>query len=49
MVEQSDDKGRGEGKGEGDSKRARDISKLEERLSNLDGFQGSNCVRRVIQ
>ena len=45
VVEQSDNKGRGKG----DSKRARDISKLEKRVSNLNSFQGSNCVHRVIQ
>ena len=45
MVEQSNNKGRGKGNG----KRAQDISKLEERASNLDSFQGSDYIRRVIQ
>ena len=45
IVKQSDNKGRGEG----DSKKAWDISKLEKRVSNLDSFQGSNRVYRVIQ
>jgi hypothetical protein len=52
VAEWSDDKGGGEGEGkgegEGDGKRARDISKSEERPSNPDGFWGSDRVRRVI-
>ena len=45
IAKQSDNKGRGEG----DSKKAQDISKLEKKASNLNSFQGSNCIYRVIQ
>ena len=45
VAKQSDNKDRGKG----DGKRAQDISKLEKRASNLDSFQGSNRVYRVIQ
>ena len=45
MAEQSNNKGRGEG----DSKKAQNTSKLEERVSNLDSFQGFNYVHRVMQ
>ena len=45
IAEQSNNKGRDKG----DGKKARDIFKLKKRASNLDGFQGSNYVYRVIQ
>ena len=38
-----------ENRGEGNSKKVWDISKLEKRLNNLDGFWGPDCVHRVMQ
>ena len=48
VIEQSDDEGGGEG--DGNKERLRDLFKSKKaRPSNLDRFQGTNRVRRVMQ